>query len=191
MRAAGSVGSALVAAALRLIAHPAIASLNLLNQYAALLLLTEGGYLTAFEPAQLQALALFFLEAHGYGYLVAGVFFGLHLLVLGYLLYRSDLFPAVLGVLVVVAAVGYLIESLTFFLLPGYEPIATSIVILTAVVGEVSLALYLLVRGVRGRPATTGRRRGSRRGRPASGSSRPARPEPSSLPGCLPPARLR
>jgi hypothetical protein len=147
---------ALAAATLRLIAHPAIASINLLNQYAALLLLTEGAYLTAFEPAQLQALALFFLDAHGYGYLVAGVFFGLHLLVLGYLLYRSDRFPAALGVLVVVAAVGYLIESLTFFLLPGYEPIATSIVLLTAVVGEVSLALYLLVRGVRSRPATTG-----------------------------------
>lgn len=147
---------ALVAAALRLIAHPAIASINLLNQYAALLLLSEGEYLTAFEPAQRQALALFFLEAHGYGYLLAGVFFGLHLLVLGYLLHRSDRFPAALGVLVVVAAVGYLIESLTFFLLPGYEPIATSIVLLTAVVGEVSLALYLLVRGVRDRPTTTG-----------------------------------
>jgi hypothetical protein len=99
---------ALVAASLRPIAHPAIASINVLNQFAAL-----------------------------------------HLLVLGYLLSRSDLSPTVLGGLIVLAAVGYPTESLTFFLCPAYEATASSVVVVTAVVGEGTLALYLLVKGVR------------------------------------------
>lgn len=146
---------ALFAASLRLIAHPAIASLNLLTQYAALELLTGAAYGAAFTPAQVEALALLLLTAHGYGYLIAGVFFGLHLLVLGYLLYRSDLFPAVLGGLVAIAGLGYLVESFTLFLVPSYEPVATIVVLVTAVVGELALAAYLVVRGVRPAPGAT------------------------------------
>ena len=140
---------ALVAAALRLVAHPAIASLNLLTHVVALQLLSGAAYLTVFEPAQRDALALLSLTAHGYGYLIGGLFFGLHLLVLGYLLYRSDRFPAVLGGLVVLAGIGYLTESLVFFLVPAYEPVASAVVVVTAVVGEMALALYLVVRGIR------------------------------------------
>jgi hypothetical protein len=140
---------ALVAAALRLVAHPAIASLNTLTQVMALQLLTRPEYQTAFDPAQLQALALLLLTAHGYGYLLAGIFFGLHLLALGSLLVRSDLFPSVLGVLVAVAGLGYLTESGTVLLVPAYEPVASTVVVVTAVLGELTLALYLVVRGTR------------------------------------------
>jgi hypothetical protein len=146
---------ALVAAALRLVAHPAIASLNMLNQFMALQVLSGPAYLSAFETEQLHALALLLLTAHGYGYLIGGVFFGLHLLVLGYLLYRSELFPAILGGLIVVAGIGYLTESFTFFLVPTYEPIASTLVVVTAVVGEMALALYLIVRGVRTTESST------------------------------------
>jgi hypothetical protein len=143
---------ALTAAALRLVAHPAIASINMLNQYMALELLTGAEYTTVFTPEQLNALALLLLTAHGYGYLIGGIFFGLHLLVLGHLLYRSELFPAFLGGLIVLAALGYLTESFTFFLVPAYEPIASTVVVVTAVVGEMVLALYLVVKGVRSVP---------------------------------------
>jgi hypothetical protein len=147
--------AALVAASLRLVAHPAIASINMLNQFMALQVLSGAPYLSAFDPEQLHALALLFLTAHGYGYLIGGVFFGLHLLVLGYLLYRSELFPAILGGLIALAALGYLIESFTFFLAPTYEPVASIIVVVTAVVGEMALALYLIVRGVRTTESST------------------------------------
>jgi len=121
----------------------------------ALQLLTAPEYQSVFSPEQLHALALLLLTAHGYGYLIGGIFFGLHLLVLGYLLYRSELFPAILGGLVVLAGVGYLTESSVFFLVPTYEPIASTIVLVTAVVGEMVLALYLVVRGVRTQPPAT------------------------------------
>jgi hypothetical protein len=146
---------ALVAATLRLVAHPAIASINMLNQFMALQLLTGSAYLDVFSTEQLHALALLLLTAHGYGYLIGGIFFGFHLLVLGYLLYRSELFPAILGALVVLAAVGYLTESFAFLLAPAYESLASTIVLVTAVVGEMALALYLVVRGVRTQQPST------------------------------------
>ena len=138
----------LIAASLRLVAHPAIASLNLLNHFMALLLVSGADYLTVFEPDQVYALVLFFLNAHTYGYLIAGVFFGLHCLVLGYLLFKSGFFPKFLGVLLVIASAGYLMESFGNFLFPGYEALLASIVGWSAGIAEVLLCLWLLVKGV-------------------------------------------
>jgi len=139
----------LLAASFRLIAHPAIASINMLNHFAALLLTGGAGYLTVFDTSQLHALLLFFLEAHHYGYLISGAFFGVHLVLLGYLLFKSDLFPKLLGILIVLAAVGYLAESFGTFLFPGHEAFFAWIVILPAAVGELALTLWLLIKGVR------------------------------------------
>ena len=139
----------LMAAAFRLVAHPAIGGINLLNHFGALLLLQGQTYLGAFGPAQRESLALLALDLHGYGYLLAGAFFGVHCALLGYLLYRSDRFPRVLGVLVGAAAVGYLVETGVFFLAPAWEGVASGLVVGTATAGEGALCLYLLVRGVR------------------------------------------
>ena len=139
----------LLAASLRLLAHPAIGSINLLNHFAALLLLSGADYLTVFQADQLQALSLLFLNLHRYGYLIAGAFFGVHCLVLGYLLYRSDYFPGVLGLLLVIASFGYLIESFGNFLAPDYKGLFVWIVTVPAVLAELSLCLWLLIKGVR------------------------------------------
>ena len=139
----------LLAASFRLLAHPAIAAVNLLNHFGALLLADGRGYLSAFDAAQLEALAMLSLDLHGYGYLIGGAFFGVHCALLAYLLARSELFPTVLGVLMGVAAAGYLFESFTYFLLPSLEGLATSVVVVTAGVGEVALCAWLLLKGVR------------------------------------------
>ncbi|BBL79796.1 hypothetical protein RxyAA322_16500 [Rubrobacter xylanophilus] len=96
----------------------AIMGINLLNQLTALMLLSGADYLAVFDANQLQALALLFLGAFEYGYDIALVFFGLHLLVLGYLVYRSGCFPRVLGVLLVVTSLSYLSDSFSGFLFP-------------------------------------------------------------------------
>lgn len=140
---------ALVAAAFRLVAHPAIASLNLLNHFGALRILEGPSYLAAFDPAELEGLASLALDLHGYGYVIAGAFFGVHCALLGYLLYRSPLFPRVLGILMGAAGAGYLLETFAVFVAPGLESIASQVVVATAGVGEVSLCLYLMIRGVR------------------------------------------
>jgi len=56
-----------------------ITALNMLNQFAALHVLTGGPYLTVFDAGQQQALAMTFLDLHHAGYLIAQVFFGLWL----------------------------------------------------------------------------------------------------------------
>jgi hypothetical protein len=139
----------LLAAVFRLLAHPAIAAVNLLNHFGALVLATGAGYLSALEADQLDALALLAMDMHSYGYLIGGAFFGVHLLLLGWLVIRSEMFPSALGFLVVLAAAGYLVESFGMFLLPAHEALYSGLVVVTAVAGEVVLCLYLLVKGVR------------------------------------------
>lgn len=146
---------ALAAAAFRLLAHPAIAALNLLNHFGALVLVSGAGYLAVFDAGQLEALALVLLELHGYGYLIAGAFFGVHLALLAWLLVRSELFPPIPGVLVAGAAVGYLVEAFGMFLFPAHERFYTGLVTVTAVLGEVVFCLYLLIKGVRDGPSAT------------------------------------
>jgi len=144
----------LIAASLRLIAHPAIASLNLLNHLSALQVLTNPHFTTTFSGEQIAAIAMQFLAAHRTGYLVAGAFFGLHCLILGYLIARSSLFPRLLGLLLIAASFGYLAESFGNFLYAGNEVILSWIVGISAGVAEISLCFWLIVKGVRGGSAT-------------------------------------
>jgi hypothetical protein len=141
----------LVAAGLRL-TGTAIYGVNLLNQLAALILLTDAGYLTSFDAGQVQGLALFFLDLQGHGYDLGLVFFGFHCLALGYLLVKSNLFPSGLGVLMVFAFLGYVIGSGTRFLFPDYVD-AIAVVYVGPLVGELALCLWLIVKGVRWVPA--------------------------------------
>jgi hypothetical protein len=122
--------------------------MNLLNYFFVLLLLSGADYLTVFEPDQLHALALLFLNAYEYVALIWGAFFGLHTLLLSYLVYKSGFLPRILGILMVVASFGYLLDSFGNFLLPQYDALYASVVVLLALLGELPLALWLLIKGV-------------------------------------------
>jgi Domain of unknown function (DUF4386) len=135
-------------AALSRLSMAVVQGVNVLIGFAALLLLSGAGYLTVFVPEQLHALALLFLDLRNDGEFVWEAFFGIHLLVLGYLFVRSGYIPRILGVMVVIASSGYLIESFGNFLFPDYQAVFEWIVIALAVVPEVSLALWLLIQGV-------------------------------------------
>ena len=138
---------ALIAAAFRL-TQAALLGFNLLNYYAPLLLLGDTGYLSVFDTGQLSALALFFLELHGHGYDLGLVFFGLSNLVLGYLVIKSDLFPAILGYGLQAAAVVYLAGSFTLFLLPPYASLIEPAYIVP-LIAELSFCLWLLIKGIK------------------------------------------
>jgi hypothetical protein len=122
--------------------------MNLLNYFFVLLLLSGAGYLRVFEPDQLHALVLLFLNAYEYVALIWGAFFGLHTLLLGYLVYKSNYFPRFLGVLMVVASFGYLLDSFGNFLLPQYDALYAPVVVVLAILGELPFALWLLIKGV-------------------------------------------
>jgi len=140
---------ALVSSALRLIAHPAIGSLNLINHFMAYHILSGATFLQVFETPQLEALSLFFMNAHRYGYLIAGAFFGVHLFLLGIQIYQSNVLPKLFGGLMLGAAAGYLAETFGNFTLPGNENWLALLVGVTAAIGEVGLALYLVIKGAK------------------------------------------
>ena len=71
--------------------------------------------------------------------------FGLHLLVLGYLVFRSGYIPRALGILVMIASVGYLIDSVGEILSAGYNVNVAQFTF----IGEVLLMVWLLWKGVR------------------------------------------
>jgi hypothetical protein len=138
---------ALVMAFSRL-AMATVLGFNLLNMFTGLQLLTGPAYAAAFEPRQLQALALVFLNAQSDGYKLGMVFFGLHLAVLGYLVYRSGFLPRVLGILMVGSGLGYLADSFTAFLAPQYAGTLAVVVVVAALIGELPLLVWLLLKGV-------------------------------------------
>jgi len=114
-------------------------------------LLGDGSYLAVFTAEQLQAHVLLAITAFGNVWAIGLLLFGIHLIVIGYLAYRSGHVPRVLGVLLVVAGVGYMIDTLAAVLFRGpWTDVSTF-----TFVGEFLLALWLLVR--RGRPTLHGR----------------------------------
>lgn len=137
-------GIALLAMVFRLI-HTAILGINLLAHTSVLLLLNGGDYLSTFPVDQIQSLVLFALNAHSSGYLLGQVFFGVHCLILGYLLFRSGFIPKVVGALVAAAGLGYLIESFVMFLSPSLVAV-TYPGLMVAVVAELTLCVWLIVK---------------------------------------------
>ncbi len=143
-----SHGLALGAAFTRL-AMDATLGINLLNHFQALLLLSGANYLMAFNTEQLYALVSLSLDVHSVGYAIGLTFFAFHCLILAYLLYKSEYFPKTLGVLLGLAFVSYLVDSLAKFLVPGYDTANFPLLMLPALVAEVSFCLWLLVKGTR------------------------------------------
>ncbi len=126
-----------------------IKALNTVFEFVALRVATDGSYLAAFGAAGSSALVLLLLDIQHYGTLDAEVFFGLWLAPLGYLAYKSGLFPKALGVVLVAAAVCYLIDLFTAFLVPDVAKQIHPFIIIVPLIAEVWMVLYLLVVGVR------------------------------------------
>ena len=129
-----------------------VAFLNMLNQLAALHVLSGADYLRVFDTDQLNALVMLFLDLHSQGLLIVEIFWGLWLLPLGLLVINARFMPGFLGVLLIIAFFGYLIDFLTRLLFPGYTAIVSPIAG-AAKFGEVAMILWLLIKGVKGQQA--------------------------------------
>jgi Domain of unknown function (DUF4386) len=114
----------------------------------ALFLLGSADYLKAFEPRQLHALMYLFIKADGYGFGIGLIFFGFACLVYGYLIRRSGYLPKTLGVLMQIAGMCYLTNSFALLLAPTVADAIFPAILVPAFVGELSLCLWLLVKGV-------------------------------------------
>lgn len=134
-------------AAFSRLAMTTMIGMNLLNKLIVMHLLSSPDYSAVFTTEQLHALVNLFMTAFGFGSLIWGIFFGLHLLVIAYLIFNSSYFPKLLGILFAFASFGYLIHSFGHFLLPQFETFYT-VVVLATVPAELAFAFWLLIRGV-------------------------------------------
>ncbi len=127
----------------------AIECLNTLNLFTAQHLLNSDYYSALFTTEQLNAQVMLYIDSWEIGYRIAQIVsFGPWLIPAGYLMYKSNYFPKILGILVLLAGVCHLIECFQYFLLPDLAILSSPGVVI-AVIGEFALAGWLLVKGVK------------------------------------------
>ena len=125
-----------------------IAFVNELNSFAALVLVRGADFLSIFDKPQREALAMLFLNLHGRGFVVAEIFWGLWLLPLALLVYRSQFLPRFLGVWLALAGFAWVILSLTGALLPQYAD-KVDTYLQPAILGEIAFMLWLVIKGAK------------------------------------------
>ena len=113
-----------------------------------LLLLHGDQYLTVFPTSQLQAMSLAALKLQLQVFPIGMVFFGIQCISIGYLIARSTFLPRILGILLAIGGICYLIASFANFLAPSFGPHLVPLIMPVALVGEGSLGLWLIVKGV-------------------------------------------
>jgi hypothetical protein len=125
-----------------------MAATNLFTSILTLFVIDNADYLAVFEPEQQNALALLFQDANNYVILIWGLFFALHLVLLGWLVYRSGFFPKIPGALLVLAGIGYFVQSFGVMVAPSLSDVLSTVVLVLATPGELVFALWLLIKGV-------------------------------------------
>ncbi len=108
-------------------------------------ILGGSGYLQAFSPDQLNALALLSFRIYGSGAGLLMVFYGMGWVIRGYLMYQSSYFPKAVGAIMTLAGAGFIVNNFALVLLPS----ATTILFVVPMfVGGVALTIWLFASGV-------------------------------------------
>jgi len=126
----------------------AVSGMSLVLNLAPLSVLDSARSLNVFNVEQLQALALIFLKLNAQVFNVSMFFFGLHVLTVGYLIFNSTFLPRILGLLLAITGVCYLTNSFANFLALPFKAYFFPFVALGGLLGEGSLAVWLVVKGV-------------------------------------------
>jgi hypothetical protein len=123
-----------------------IKTLARLFYYAPLILLGGASYLSAIEPAQLEALSLACIKLNNQGANIGLIFFGFESLLRGWLVFRSGFLPRFLGVLWMVSGLGWL----TYLWPPLVSQAFIGIALFAffAIAGVIATSGWLFIRGV-------------------------------------------
>jgi hypothetical protein len=106
-------------------------------------LMSGAGYLNALDTNQLQTLIMLSLNNFTLGWEFGLIIFGFHLALLGYLMLKAGYMRKILGILLIIASLGYIIDGFGKLLSSNYQ-ISLSIY---TFVGEVVLIFWLLIAG--------------------------------------------
>jgi len=118
--------------------------------FASLLILNGTEYIKVFQPDQLQALAVFFVNLYKNGSFIAQVPYGVWLFPLGYLVLKSGFLPKILGVLLIADGVCQFVYVCQRLIFPESAIIAYPCLVISFI-AEISLALWLSVKAVKPR----------------------------------------
>ena len=129
------------------ISYAAIFAVAVAQLIGVLRLLGDEQYLKSYSADQLHTEVMLKVDAFHDIWNVSLVLFGVHLLVIGYLAYRSGVVPRLIGILLVVAGLGYLVDSFGALLIASYSFQVSGITF----IGEALLMIWLLARGNRSR----------------------------------------
>jgi uncharacterized membrane protein YwzB len=126
-----------------------IVSLNNVFEFEGMRVATDSSYAAALGTAGANALVLILLDTQRYGASVSSIFMGLWLVPLGYLAYKSGMFPKALGVALITVCVCYHAKLLAAFLAPDLWTVIQGYVSIPIWAFELWMVLYLLLIGVR------------------------------------------
>lgn len=107
-------------------------------------------YFGAFEDGQIDAQAMLLLDAFNFTWLIGLAAFGLHLIVMGYLVLKAGVARKALGYFLIAAGVAYIVDTTANATLANYDDYADlflAMVFVPSVVGEMWFGLWLLFRG--------------------------------------------
>jgi glucan phosphoethanolaminetransferase (alkaline phosphatase superfamily) len=113
--------------------------------FAAPMFVRDSQYLTAFPPEQLDAFATLFLSLYGVLSGLTMLFYGIPWIIRGYLTYKSGYLPGLLGLLMVVAGVGFVVKTATYVLVPDYS---SDLWLAPMFFNALAVTVWMLVRGV-------------------------------------------
>lgn len=117
-------------------------------ELAPVVMLGDDAFLKPFTTDQINALLMIFFKLRTIGITVVEVFWGLWLFPLGYAVYQSNLFPKILGVMLMVGSFGYVLVFIVNIVAPSYANVFSYATFLTTI-GEFSFMFYLLIKGVK------------------------------------------
>ncbi|MCL4417355.1 MAG: DUF4386 domain-containing protein [Actinobacteria bacterium] len=111
--------------------------------------LFKGEILKTFDLSQRQDLAMLFLKMNDYIIIALEMFWGLWLFPFGLLVYKSGFIPRILGIFLILNGIAYIIHCFTHLLLPNYQALVFKIATPIWTLGEISIMLWLLIKGVK------------------------------------------
>ncbi|RPH29891.1 MAG: DUF4386 domain-containing protein [Bacteroidales bacterium] len=103
----------------------------------------------SFQPEQMNNLAMIFIKIGSYGSPMISLYWGLWLIPLGLLVYKSGFIPRLLGILLIINGMGYAVDCFTAILFPDYYAIVSKYIFVTYFIGEIPLILWLLIIGIK------------------------------------------
>jgi hypothetical protein len=126
-----------------------IAMLNVSYLFSAHWVLSSPEVLNSFSAEQVEAWMMFFLNLNDKGLLIAQIFWGLWLLPIASLIYKSGYFHKITGHFLVIAALGYVMASFGNIIYPTARSSMIFTIFTIMSMGEILFMLWVVIAGAR------------------------------------------